>query len=46
MLPLDPQMLWETDEVWVDVIMVLDLGTVRFGWMLLWVWPMDAVGNG
>ena len=29
MLTVDPQMLWGTDEVCVDVIMVLDWGRVR-----------------
>ena len=41
MLTVDPQMLWGTDEVCVDVIMVLDWGRVRSGWTwtLSWFGP-------
>ena len=41
MLTVDPQMLLGTDEVWVDVIMGLDRGTVRSGWTwtLSWFGP-------
>ena len=46
----DPWMLWGTDDVWVDVIMVLAHGCtgerMRSGWTLPWFWPMDALGNG
>ena len=46
MLAVDPQMLWGTDEVCVDVIMGLDWGRVRSGWTLSWFCLMDALGNG
>ena len=43
---VDLWMLWGTDDVWVDIIMVLAHGCIgermRFGCTLL---PMDALGN-
>ena len=54
MLAADPQMPWGTDEVCVDIIMVLDWASVRSGWTLFWFWPnaqkngrpVDALGEG
>ena len=47
---VDPWMLRGTDDVWVDVIVVLAHGCtgerMRLGWTLPWFWPMDALGNG